>query len=313
MKLNYLASTAFACTLTALLSTAAFAGDVEITKGDDSKATVTSGTDKPTSLNLMDLHETFVGASSVRQGPSLGKQSVVHSDFDYSHRFHTTGNWYLRVGVEYERYDFGRTITPLPTHLQAATADIAYEYVVQDYAAAAIEIHPGFYYQNDASSRSFAVPVDIYSAFPIKKDKVFGMIGAYYSPFIDPPVFPLGGIIWLISDKWRLEALFPRPALIYTMNDDWEFRLAGNIGGGGFRMDGSSNNVPRSNYQGAVLQYESYEAGVQVKYTHWKGVDITLGAGYSAEREFDFFRDGPFQKYKAVGAPYVQLALETKF
>jgi len=254
----------------------------------------------------------YTADSSVRQGPSLGKQSATHSSIDYSHRFHVSGNWYLRLGVAYERFDFDHNVGPLPTHLQAASATIAYEYVVQGYPAAAIELHPGFYFENAATGRTFAVPVDVYSAFPIEKDKVFGMIGFYTSPFISPPVFPLGGIIWLINDKVRLEALFPRPALIYTMNDDWEFRLTGDVGGGGFRMDKSATTGPFS-HPGSVLQYEYEQAGAEARYTHWKGVNIVFGGGYSFEREFDFFRDGPLQKYKAVGAPYLKAAVELKF
>jgi len=313
MKPNRIASTAFACALTALFSTSAFAGDITQSSSADGKATVTSGTaSTPTPLDLLSVDEDYTGASNVRQGPSYGKQTASHTALDYSHRFHVTGQWYLRLGVAYERFDFSHTSAPLPDHLQQATATIAYEYVVQGFPAAAIELHPGFYYQNDAEGRDFAVPVDIYSAFPIEKDKVFGMVGAYTSPFIKPQVIPIGGVIWLVNDKVRLEALFPRPALIYTLNDDWECRFAGEISGGGFRMDRTGRDAVLA-HQGSVVQYEYYQAGPEVKYTHWKGTDLTVGAGYSFEREFDFFRDGPYQKYKAVGAPYIKIAIETKF
>ncbi len=52
-----------------------------------------------------------------------------------------------------------------------------------------------------------------------------------------PEVTPIGGIIWLINDKTRLEALFPRPGLIYSATDDLDLRLGGELGGWGFRQD----------------------------------------------------------------------------
>src|SRR6266404_4359982 len=45
--------------------------------------------------NFYDDHGTF------------GHGDSLYNDFTYAHRFHITGNWYFRAGVEYERFDFG--------------------------------------------------------------------------------------------------------------------------------------------------------------------------------------------------------------
>src|SRR5436305_12151819 len=37
----------------------------------------------------------------------FGDGDSLYNDFSYSHRFHVSGNWYFRAGVEYERFDFG--------------------------------------------------------------------------------------------------------------------------------------------------------------------------------------------------------------
>ena len=52
----------------------------------------------------------------------LGHGDSLYNDFSYDHRFLITGKWYLRLGVEYERYDFGGTDNGLPDHLQALMA-----------------------------------------------------------------------------------------------------------------------------------------------------------------------------------------------
>jgi len=305
MKSKIITSAVFACAISALLPFSVFAGQT------DAKATVTADKTEPTPLDLLNVDENYTGESTVRQGALLGKQDALHSSFDYSHRFHVTGQWYLRLGVAYERYDFGRSISPLPQHLQAASATVAYEYVVQGFAAAAIELHPGFYFENDVTGRNFDVPIDVYTAFKIHGDKVFGMVGFFEGQFINPPVIPIGGVIWLINDKTRLEAIFPRPSLTYTLNEDWELAATADIGGYGFRMD--KNGRTPATYSGSVLQYSYYQAGLQVKYSGWKPFDLVVGGGYNFEREYDFFRNGPFQKYKACGAPYIKVSFEAKF
>src|ERR1700730_19248620 len=62
----------------------------------------------------------------------LGHGDSLYDDFSYDHRFLITGKWYLRLGAEYERFDFGGTNNGLPDHLQAVYAHLVYEYVVHD-------------------------------------------------------------------------------------------------------------------------------------------------------------------------------------
>ena len=52
-------------------------------------------------------------------------------------------------------------------------------------------------------------------------------------------------------------------------------------------------------------------AGFQATYSHFKPFDITLDAGYTFKREFDFFRAEASAKLDP--APYVRLAIEAKF
>ena len=100
-------------------------------------------------------------------------------------------------------------------------------------AGAAVELNPGFYFQGSIRRNSFDVPWRVFVSFPIKKDKIFGVIGAGGSLYQNPIVAPGGGLIWLFTDKVRLEGVFPKPALVYNPSDDWEFRIAGNLFFGG--------------------------------------------------------------------------------
>src|SRR5216110_2474535 len=242
---------------------------------------------------------------------NFGHGDSLYNDFRYAHRFLITGNWYFRAGVEYERFDFGGTDNGLPDHLQTIHALLAYEYIVHDHAGAGIEIDPGPYFQNHVTGDSIDVPWKVWVTFPLKKDKIFAVIGAGGSIYSSPIVGPGGGLIWLFTDHLRLEGVFPKPALVYNPNDDWEFRIAGNLYYESFRTDNVYTPARKLVVHDPVVQYSEDRVGIQATYSHFKPLDITLDVGCTIRRDFDFFRAEA--AVKTDPAPYVRLAVEAKF
>ncbi|HWB60453.1 MAG TPA: hypothetical protein VG733_13235 [Chthoniobacteraceae bacterium] len=277
----------------------------------------TSGTNSaiqqttPNSHDLISIQTMYTGMSNISGILARGRQDATYEDFSYAHRFTITGNWDIRLGVEYQRYDFTGAMAPLPDHLQNFNATVAYEYVQQDFPAVAVEFHPGFSFENNVTGRNFDVPMDAFTSMKLYKDKVFGIAGVEYDNFIWPGVSGFGGVIWLINDQWRLQAIMPRPALIYSPNDDWEFQLKAQIYGGGFRLD-SSGRTPTT-YQGAIVRYTYDQVGLEATYKKWKPLSITFDAGYNIQREFDFIHYGPDQKYTSSGAPFVGITFGVNF
>src|SRR5438128_11454875 len=180
-------------------------------------------------LNLFDyeMYYTFTSNFYYVHGDLANGTSLYH-DFSYSHRFLVTGKWYFQAGVEYQLFDFGGTDNGLPDHLQTAHALLAFEYVVHDHAGAGIEIDPGVYFQNNPDN-AFDIPAKAFVTFPLKKDNIFAVVAVGFALNQTPIVAPGGGIIWLFTDHLRLEGVFPKPALVYNPNDNWEFRIFGNL------------------------------------------------------------------------------------
>ena len=241
----------------------------------------------------------------------LGDGSSLYDQFSYNHRFLITGNWYFRAGVEYERFDFGGTDNGLPDHLQTIHAQLAIEYVVHDHAGMSLEVNPGPYFQDDITGNTFDFPWKAFVTFPLKKDKIFAVIGLGGGMFQDPIVAPGGGLVWLFTDQFRLEGVFPKPALVWNPNDDWEFRVLGDLYFEGYRTDDIAATQHKITLHDAVVQYGEIKGGAQVTYSGFKPFDITVGGGYTAYREFDFFRANV--RAKLDGAPYVRVAIEAKF
>ena len=262
------------------------------------------------SRDLFNYETTYTFRSDFKES-KLGHVSSIFNDVSYDHRFLITGNWYFRAGVEYERYDFGGSDNGLPDHLQAAMAHVAVEYVIQDHAAVGIELDPGVYFQDRITSDAFDIPAKIFVTMPIKKDTIYGVIGLGGALYQHPPVAPGGGIIWLINDKFRILGIFPRPALIYQPNNDWDFRVTGELNYTSFRTDDVLTTERKLQLHNAVVQYSENRAGAQVVYSGFKPFKIIAGAGVTIAREFNFFRAS--QKKRIDPAPYVRIAMEAKF
>src|SRR5712691_448470 len=241
----------------------------------------------------------------------LGNGDSLYDDFSYDHRFLISGKWYFRTGVEYERFDFDGTNNGLPDHLQTVHALLALEYVVHDHAGAGIEIEPGPYFESNITGDSIDVPWKLFVSFPLKKDKIFGVIGVGGGIYQNPIVAPGGGLIWLFTDHLRLEGVFPKPALVYNPSDDWEFRIAGNLFFESYRTEDVITPERKLRVHNAVVQYSEERAGFQATYSGFKPFAITLDAGYPFKRDFDFFRAEASAKLDP--APYVRLAIEAKF
>src|SRR6266478_3726814 len=205
------------------------------------------------SRDLFSYETTYTVRSDFKES-KLGRGDSLYDDFSYDHRFLIKGKWYFRAGVEYERFDFGGTDNGLPDHLQAFYGHLAVEYVVKDHAGAGIELDPGEYFENRISGDAFDIPWKIFVSFPLKKDKVFGVIGVGGGIYQDPIVAPGGGIIWLINDKMRLEGVFPKPSLVYNPTDDWQFRVIGNLLYRDYRTDDVVTPLRKLRLHNAIVQ-----------------------------------------------------------
>src|SRR5215475_8952754 len=292
------------------LASLAFAG----TEATLEKAPAPTTDENKNSTEIFDYETTYTFNSDFKHyNGKFGDGDSIYNDFAYSHRFLITGNWYLPLGAEYERFDFGgdNGSNRLPDHLQTIHALVAYEYIFKDHAGAGIELDPGVYFEDHANGDAFDIPWKVWVTFPLKKDKIFGVIGAGGAINQNPVVAPGGGIIWLFTDHLRLEGVFPKPALVYNPNDDWEFRVAGNLYYESFRTDDVNTKAAKLVVHDPIVQYSEIRAGGMVTYSHFKPFDITLDAGCTIRRDFDFFRAEA--EVKTEPAPYVRLGIEAKF
>ena len=98
-------------------------------EGEAKPGPTTPQTRGPVPLDVFKFESAYVFGSDLNHGGSFGKQDEIQNNFEYGHRIQLTGNYYLRLGIAYERYDFGSTSAPVPNHLQAIAGVIGVEYM----------------------------------------------------------------------------------------------------------------------------------------------------------------------------------------
>jgi hypothetical protein len=182
--------------------------------------------------------------------------------------------------------------------LQDYAAQLSLERFEEGECVAALTVSPGLYFEKQASHSGWDIPFEAFSGIPISSG-INGVVGLSNGRFYHHAV-PVAGIVWQMTPQVRIEAIYPAPALVVTPSKNLVLRLGGELLGGGFRTDSARGG-------NGVVEYNSYRAGATVNYT-WRQLQLTLGAGMEAERNFDFFRQD--ERLHGSGAAYGKLGLE---
>jgi hypothetical protein len=275
----------------------------------------------PDSLNTLILRSSYTGRSDFERGDDASgdswyKQAELHHRiplalFDWPNI--ECGQWYLRVGADYRRWDFDNDGgLPIPNTLQSGSAIIGIEYVVRNQTTILIEARPGFFFEHEVDSGNFNVPVLAYAPIWYKQGDDFSwalLAGFSYSGFRSTPLIPAVGLVARYG-KWTLLAVPPQPKLMYSVSDRLDLWLEAEAAGGSFRTDSQEfERKPRLN--NAVVSYSEWRASAGFTYKY-DNVQIELGAGYAFNRKFDFHRaEEGFETDE--GAPFAKLEIRTGF
>ena len=301
--------------LAAALPVAAFAGTE--TASTPAKETVTPVPCVPAARTTVILTTDYGFHQDLKRGS--GNLEVEHNNFEFGERIPLSflswpnvqcGDWFLRLGADYERFDFSiHNETRLPDTLQSASGVIALEYLVNDQTAFLLETRPGVYFQQKATSGSFDSPTNAAAVIPwFGSDKFYIIAGVTVSGLSRYPVFPIGGILWHISDKWDLRAYLPDPRLVYQASDTLEFYTGAELDGGAYKTDNRTVNPAK--ISGAPVTYDEVRAGAGIT---WKAKPFTFdfAAGYTIQSEFDYSRAG--ESFETHPAPYIRLTARLDF
>jgi hypothetical protein len=266
-------------------------------------------------LDIVETETAYVFESDLNHGDSVGKQYALQDRFEYGHRFLLKGNLYARLGVAYQRFDFGNTAAPVPVHLQAMAGIISIDYMHGEDIGALLEFRPGFYTEEHIGIASFDCPITLARFFILQPDKLYLLVGAQ-AKFLRGgfPVLPFAGLVWYPNEKLQVMGILPDPRVIYSVSDQLHLWAGGELVGGSFRTDHHDEflNIKHvAKLSGTQVDYSEYRAGVGATYSMTQQIDLNLGGGYSIRRSFNFHRAG--EHYDADPAPYVRFEIKANF
>jgi hypothetical protein len=254
-----------------------------------------------------DLDSDYTVGSTITNASNFGPQAVYHYEIEALRDFPLFDKYFLQFGLDSERFTFSRSNSLFPYAMTSVAAEIAVSYWDGDEFFPLLKIEPGIYYtRNYITINSFDIPVRLALGFKVQKD-VHLVLGFSADRFQQFPIFPVAGFNWKINDKLNLRAVFPEPRLSYTLNDSLEFFFDGQYVGGTYR-NGPTNDSRTNN---ALLEYTEIRAGTGVSYTAKKNISFEATAGWTFQREFNYFRDGP--EFKTRGSPYIRLETTIHF
>lgn len=221
----------------------------------------------------------------------------------------------LRLGAEWERYDFGIPgRARLPDVLQSVSIIVGLDTKFSDSLLFRIEAHPGYFGTDfdDFESEDFNSPFIAGGTYLYSSTLqfVFGVgvdIEGRY------PVLPGGGLRWRFAPRWVLNAVLPTPRLEFELNRNMTLYGGLEVRSKTFRVGenfGSARGQPR--LDSAVLSYTEVRTGAGFE---WKLSDtcrVTAEGGYLPYRTFDYHRaDSRYESES--GAPYAMVSFHAGF
>lgn len=264
------------------------------------------------SQNLEANYNASTGARTNLNGTRNGDVSAQNTHFKYVFSYAVPERPIVRVGLGYERYDFGYTGPGLiPSVLQSLNLVTGIDLKIWDILMR-IEAQPGFYGSNDGfNSGDFNMPVIFGASYLTSKDFQW-IAGLSFDPNRENPVWGGIGFRWKMADRWVLNVTPPNPRIEYKATDDLTLYAGGQIASSTFRVNDNTGVRRGRSFNGAIVDFMEIRtgAGATLKLGGKGSFDLELG--YMAYRDFDYHKVGDNFETKS-GSLYGQAGIRLSF
>jgi len=263
-------------------------------------------------------HETEFGysaSSASRMNVSPTRNASVSEQsthFQYVFGYAAADRPIIRLGVGFDRYDFGFAGPGLvPGALQSLNAIAGLDLKLGDFLIR-IETQPGFYGDDHGfNGGNFNAPVLLGVSYLASKDLQW-IIGLSYDGNRSHPIMGGLGVRWKINDRWTLNFIPPDPRLEYKATDALTLYAGAHLISSTFRVNNNFGGIRRTrSYAGSIVEYTEVRTGAGASWKFGKNtLDVELG--YEAYRDFDYHKVGDDFQTKS-GAFYGQMGLKLAF
>ena len=262
----------------------------------------------------LDVEYGFVGGASTHKGRTgYGGISEQNSDIKYVCSPQVTKDLLLRIGFEWERFEFGAPGRALvPETLQHVNAIVGLDYQINEQWLLRSELLPGVYSDfEDISARDFNAPLIIGAAYLVD-ERLQWFLGLRVDARSQYPVLPAPGVRWKFADDWTAMLLFPKPRLQYDLNQNVQLYAGASIYAGTYVVsDRFGSKRGRRDLNHDTLDYFEVRFGPGVSWKLLPNLTLEIEGGYLAGRRLSFFdEDVTVHSHEA---PYAQIACHARF
>ncbi|HEV3410398.1 MAG TPA: DUF6268 family outer membrane beta-barrel protein [Chthoniobacterales bacterium] len=219
----------------------------------------------------------------------------------------------LRLGAEYEIYDFDMPEFQLPDRLQSAALIVGLDTKFSDELLVRFEAKPGLYSGDELEGGDYNAPMILGGTYLYSSSLqfVFGVGIDWESDYF---VLPGGGVRWKFHPQWVANMTLPTPRLEYEVNNNLMLYVGADIRGKTYRVDDDLVSLPGDdgNVNNGVLRYSELRTGGGLQWRFGEGSKLSLEGGYMPHREFDYHRTDVRWHHEA-GAPYGSVSFHLAF
>src|SRR3984893_12313516 len=264
----------------------------------------------------LNAESSFLGRGGVSAGSkNFGNITEISSSASFVLSAQVRDTVLLRLGVEWQRYSFDpEAQAPVPDSLQGLDLAIGADIQISPALLLRIGAHPGIYSDfRSVSWQDVNVPFEIAGTYFVSSDLIF-IGGVYVDVNSDPPVYPVVGVHWKVSDKWVIEGIAPRPQLQYLLSDSLTLFAGADLREATFRVNdqfGRDRGIPKLN--DAILNYFEIRAGAGLTLKLTKSVNLDFEGGCTPYRRFEYPRADIYKVKSEDLTPYLRIGLSAKF
>lgn len=265
----------------------------------------------------LEAESSFFGRGTWKEGSTdVGNSTEISSSAKFVASLQVGDKALLRLGVGWLGYFFYPPARALiPDTLQAEYLEVGGDIQVSPAILARVAALPGYYNNGrDFETRDINVPFEIAASYFVSTDLII-LAGVYVDVNADPPVFPVFGVHWKLSDKWLIEGMPPRPQVRYLLSDNVTLFAGADLREETFVVDhrfGTSRGVPQFN--GAILEYYEIRAGAGLTWKVFKNASLDLEGGFTPYRRFDYAHVADGIKVKSEDVvPFFRIGLSATF
>lgn len=258
----------------------------------------------------LDAEYGYVAGAHTR---NAGKVDENSADVRYVISPQITKDLLLRIGAEWERFDFGVSEhLPIPDLLQQASLVLGFDYQFADLWIMRAEVEPGVYSDfRDVNWNDVDVPLYLGAVY-LKDPDLQWIVGLRMDLRSHYPVLPGIGVRWKYADQWTLNLIFPKPRLEYELSNTLLLFFGAEMQGGTFRMSehfGTTRGNPK--LDNAVLDYTELRIGPGCSWKPLPNLTVEAGVGFMPYRNMDFFDQSV--EIRSYNAPYGQITCHARF